>query len=231
MTTPFSRTGGSVADDVARHLERLILGGVYPPGARLPAERQLASEMAVSRTAVRDALARLEEARMIVRRQGSGTRVAEELSLTAALASALAVHDDEADHSAELRSVTEPGVARLAAERITAAQLARLDDIVRSSEEEPDADRSVQLDIAFHVGVAEATGNPLLLTLSELTVSWTVEERVHSHLEGEGRRLSREGHERILAALARGDAARAGEEMELHLREIGEVIRRVRDAR
>ena len=67
-----------------------------------------------------------------------------------------------------------------------------------------------------------------MTSLGELTASWTVEARVYSHLQGEGRRTSHDGHARILAALEAADPDAAEAAMAGHLREIREVIDRVR---
>ena len=86
----------------------------------------------------------------------------------------------------------------------------------------------MRLDVAFHGAVARAARNPLLTSLGELTASWTVEARIYSHLEGEGRRISHDGHSRILAALEARDSDAAEVAMADHLQEIRAVIDRVR---
>ncbi len=230
MTTPdtsstaLARTGATVADDIVRHIERLIVTGTLASGDRLPAERVLAEELGVSRAALREALGRLEASGLVARRHGSGTRVSREVPLSATLAARLAHADDDIEHSAEFRETVEPQIARLAAARITAEECARLRELLTPPAGEDDADQSIRRDVAFHVAVARASGNPLLSALGELTASWTVEARVHSHLEDEGRRLSHEGHTRVLDALEAGDGDAAAEAMASHLAEIRAVI-------
>ena len=126
------------------------------------------------------------------------------------------------------RTVVEPQIARLAASRIDGTEIDALDALLAESDHVTDVEQSVRLDIAFHVAVAAATRNVLLTSLSELTVSWTVEARVSSHLDEEGRRLSHDGHARLLRALRAGypDAAEAA--MRVHLDEIAELIARAR---
>ncbi len=223
-----ARSSGSIVDDIVRHLERLIVTGTLVAGERIPSERSLSAELGVSRPVLREALSRLEAGGLVVRRHGSGTRVTRELPLADSLARQLERGSDDFEHSAEFRQVVEPEIARLAAVRISDAQLAALREIIAGSERDPDADHSVQLDVAFHVAVAEAAGNPLLAALAELTASWTVEARVYSHLEGDGRRISHEGHSRVLTALERRDGEAAAREMADHLRQIRAVIDRVR---
>ncbi len=226
---PLERHGGSVHEEIVARLRALILAGVLKPGDRLATERELAEQLVVSRSAVREALLRLQSAGLVERRHGSGTRVSARVPISAALAS---WGDDEQTSIAaasEFRTVVEPQIARLAATRIDDAQLDELEAVVAESSTVLDGQRSVQLDIAFHAGVAAATRNPLLASLSELTVSWTLEARLFSHVAADGRRLSHEGHARVLRALraANPDAAEAA--MRVHLDEIADLAQRVRD--
>ncbi len=227
---PLPRTHSLIADDIARHLERLIVTGDLAAGEALPPERTLAHELGVSRNALREALTRLEGLGLLERRQGSANRVSRTIPLTAALAGRLKEVRAEFDQSAEFRAEIEPRIARLAAERIDEAQLAALAGLLEQSTHEVDADRSAALDISFHTLIARATANPLFAALGELTASWTVEARVFSHLEGEGRRLSHLGHARILAALTAHDSEATDYAMRIHLAEIRNVIERVRTA-
>lgn len=229
---PLERGRGSVREEILHHLERLIVTGVLRPGDKLATERALATELGVSRSALREALLRLEAAGLVERRQGSGTRVSPRAPLTAVLASYLRGEGDSAQiaASAEFRTVVEPQIARLAASRIVDDQIADIATLLEESAHSLDADRSVNLDVRFHVAIAAASRNPLLTSLSELTVSWTVEARVYSHLQEEGRRLSHEGHTRILKALRARNADAAEAAMRVHLDEISELIERVHDS-
>lgn len=218
---------GSVSDDILHHLQRLIVTGALAPGERLAPERSLASELDVSRSALREALSRLEATGLIERRQGSGTRVSQTVPFAAALALYLAGQPADREAAAEFRAVVEPQVARLAAVRIEDNELAALGEILDGSADVASPDHSVGLDVAFHVGIARATRNTLLASLSELTVSWTVEARVYSHVDDEGRRLSHDGHARILRALTAHNPDAAEAAMRVHLDEIAEVIERV----
>ena len=227
---PLPRTQALIADDIVQHLERLIVTGELAAGTSLRPERALATELGVSRNALREALTRLEGLGLLERRQGSANRVSRTIPLTVTLASRLQEVAADFGHSAEFRTVIEPRIARIAAERIDADHLAALSGILDDSASETNADRSVSLDIAFHTAVARATVNPLLATLGELIASWTVEARVFSHLQGEGRRLSHRGHARIHAALAAHDPDAADYAMRIHLAEIRDMIERVRTA-
>lgn len=224
---PLTRAGGSVSEEILVHLQRLIVTGALPASTRLAPERVLAAELHVSRSALREALSRLEATGLIERRQGSGTRVSAGVPLAAALASHLKQDPAVLTASAEFRTLVEPQIARLAATRIEESDVATIQEILATAHSTHDPEHSVEQDIRFHVAVAEATRNPLLASLSELIVSWTVEARVYSHLEHEGRRLSQDGHARILRALAAGNPDAAEAAMRVHLDEISTIIERV----
>ncbi|MDQ1217820.1 FadR/GntR family transcriptional regulator [Microbacterium arborescens] len=222
---PLPRTHALIADDISRHLERLIVTGELSPGAPLPPERVLAQTLGVSRNALREALTRLAGLGLIERRQGSANRIAQRVPLSATLAGRMNEVSAEFRNAAEFRAVIEPQLVRLAAARVDRVQLDALRELLESGGEN-DAEGSAALDIAFHTAVAQATGNPLLAALGELTASWTVAARLYSHLDTDGRRLSHDGHARILAALVAGDPDAAEYAMRIHLAEIRHLIER-----
>lgn len=222
---PLPRTQALLADDIARHLERLIVTGQLASGASLPPERVLAQTLGVSRNALREALTRLAGLGLVERRQGSANRVTRTVPLAAALADRMNDLAAEFRHAAEFRAVTEPQLVRLAASRVGPAQLDALRALLEAGDEN-DPEGSAGLDIAFHTAIAQATGNPLLAALGELTASWTVAARLSSHLDADGRRLSHDGHLRILAALSARDPDAAEYAMRIHLAEIRDVIER-----
>ena len=90
MTTPdtsstaLARTGATVADDIVRHIERLIVTGTLASGDRLPAERVLAEELGVSRAALREALGRLEASGLVSRRPSEADGRGRYVALTTA---------------------------------------------------------------------------------------------------------------------------------------------------
>jgi GntR family transcriptional regulator, transcriptional repressor for pyruvate dehydrogenase complex len=150
-----------LADRAAEALTRLIRGGEYPPGSRLPAELQLAERFGVSRTVVREAVARLKSAGLVESRQGSGVYVREpsgdmrfqlDPRGPGALAAVLEI--------LELRRGIETEAAALAAERRTRTQLAGLRRALAALRREEAAGRDgVEADMEFHRAVARASGN------------------------------------------------------------------------
>lgn len=226
MTTdlpPFVHRNRSVSAAVAAHFEKLIATGELAPGARLPAERELAASMSISRASLREAMHELENKQLIERRPGRGTIVTPRSSAELELL-ALSDGSTEADNAAELRYLVEPSVAGLAASRATAANLIQLREVLDQTHPGLKPQRSLELDIEFHLLVAQAARNPLITTLHTLTTEWTMEVRRHSHATERARRQSRDGHRAILDAIESRDPDAARSAMALHLDEVRVLI-------
>jgi GntR family transcriptional repressor for pyruvate dehydrogenase complex len=127
----------SLSDAVFEQLSQEIVHGRMRPGTPLPSERALCDVLRVNRGAVREALKRLSQAGLISIQHGGGTRVLD-FKQTAGLdlLNRLLVHHDGtldlrvARSVMEMRAAMAPDIARLAALRRTAEQLARLDEVV-----------------------------------------------------------------------------------------------------
>ncbi|TMC70219.1 MAG: FadR family transcriptional regulator [Chloroflexi bacterium] len=120
---------------IVEQIEGLLERGDIRPGDQLPPERQLADQFQVSRASVREALRTLELLGIVETRPGGGTFVRRTTpdDLARPLTSLMARGHTVAD-VIELRGLIEPALAALAAERITAAQLAELEEIFAEQE-------------------------------------------------------------------------------------------------
>lgn len=158
---PASVSGGSAA--IAARLRQAILDGSYAYGERLPAERELAEHFSASRSTVREALRRLEEAHLVTRRIGSGTFVSHRQTLAgdgniAELTSPLELVD--------VRLGIEPHMTRLAVVHATARDLDRLNEaLLRVESSGDDQEYFSRADEQFHLLLAECTQNPLMVWL------------------------------------------------------------------
>lgn len=158
---PASVSGGSAA--IAARLRQAILDGSYAYGERLPAERELAEHFSASRSTVREALRRLEEAHLVTRRIGSGTFVSHRQTLAgdgniAELTSPLELVD--------VRLGIEPHMTRLAVVHATARDLDRLNEaLLRVESSGDDQEYFSRADERFHLLLAECTQNPLMVWL------------------------------------------------------------------
>lgn len=155
----------SVSDAVFEQLRDRIVGGEMTPGAPLPPERELAKLLGVNRQAVREALKRLEQMRLVSIQHGGGTRVSDfretgHLDLLEALVgSGPAVDTGVLRSIMEMRSALSPNIARLAARRASRAVQRKLDACVAAMSEAKDL-RSLQaLALKFWTALVEGSDN------------------------------------------------------------------------
>ncbi|MGE5770261.1 MAG: FCD domain-containing protein [Betaproteobacteria bacterium] len=160
-----------ISDAIAASLERRILEGSLKPGDRLPAERELAVELGVSRPSLREAIQKLASKGMVQSRQGGGTYV------TAALESTffdpwqdmMGSYPNLREDMLEFRRMLEGQAAEWAAERATDADLQRIEQsfvTLQAAFDSDDTERRSAADIAFHQAVGDAAHNVLLGHLS-----------------------------------------------------------------
>ncbi len=212
--------GGTPASAVARQLLDLFTGGSIAPGTRLPAERQLATQLGVGRSAVREALAALEILGIVDVRPGSGTylRGAASELLPQTLSWGLLIGKRTTSDLLDLRTGLEIYVARLAAGRAddaaTAALAEALDRMRRAVDDPPAFARA---DRDFHQVLSAAASNATLVDLLHVVRSLL---RVYDdravHDQAEIAAAVRE-HADVLSAMERHDAAAAASAMAEHM--------------
>lgn len=193
-----------------------IGAGTFPAGTRLPAERELAETLAVSRTTVREAMVALELMGVVEIRKGSGIHV-RGLSAPVSLGAAL---DVGAFELLEARRTIEAEVAALAAMRISDEEIAKLEALL---DEMTDDDLSIseRADRDFHFCIAGATGNAAMVSV--VTDLWRMRERcplartIHQRARGGGELLRVAEHRDMLDALRCRDAEGARAAMRRHL--------------
>ena len=193
-------------------LERLgtaIKLGLLEPGARLPAERDLCGQMAISRSTLRQALTALVQSGHLraVRGRGGGTFVTDAQPPLPAPTKDLI---DGMREACDMRLATELGVVVLACQRATPDALEPLDALVEAMDQVLDdfpAYRS--LDVRFHIGLAEATGSQRLVTTSTEAQGAMSDLILHIPHPSEVLQWSNTQHARILEAIRDKDAAQA----------------------
>lgn len=154
-------------EETVERLGTAIRLGLLVPGTKLPPERTLADELAISRSTLRQALTTLTQSGHLVSLRGrsGGTFVADEppLAEIAASESSEAL-SDEAWAILDYRVAIETGAATLAAERTDRDHLARLDELVARMAKPDDFEDYRRADVRFHIGIAEAAGSPRLVS-------------------------------------------------------------------
>lgn len=210
---------------VAERIKELMRQGGYPPGSRLPGERDLAEQFGVSRVTVREAQIALEAVGMLDIRVGSGVYV-----LPKSTRDANAMPDVGAFELTEARSAIESEAAALAAAMITDEELNRLDEIVgrMAASTDPNCPLEVVADREFHLAIARATKNSAMLeTVERLwrirTEKPEVRQVYESICEIHPQRRLKE-HRDIAIALRKRDPDRARKAMRTHFKCIIEAM-------
>ena len=161
-----------IADVITERLEAMILEGSLAPGQRLPPERELAERFGVSRPSLREAIQKLSARGLLASRQGGGTFVSEELKsgYSDPLLELLSRHSEFHLDLLEFRDALEGISAYYAALRSTPADkellIRRYEELAASYAEpslQDDPHREAKADATFHLAIAEAGHNVLLL--------------------------------------------------------------------
>jgi GntR family transcriptional regulator, transcriptional repressor for pyruvate dehydrogenase complex len=200
----------ALTDEAITKLRNMIQSGELPPGSRLPPENQLATQMGLSRSGVREAVKVLESARVLEVRRGDGTFVtslAPRLLLEGVGFAVELLQGETLLEVMEVRRLLEPAATGVAALRISEAELdevAQLLDRMRKARD--DAEELMQADVAFHHAVISSTGNETLTSLLDGLSGRTVRARVWRGLvEGNVTQSTLDEHEAIYVALKARD--------------------------
>ncbi len=207
-------------EEVARQLQELMHQGVLRSGDRLPPERELATRFQVSRATIRQALTVLHATGLIESRIGDGTfaRSGAPGPSVTNLAGVLRDTPATLTDQLELRRMIEPQVAGLAAERATDAELEQLQGHITLQEARVDNGFPfIEEDSAFHLGIARATKNTLLVKMVEGIHELLRESRERSQQTLGGTNASLAGHRRLYEALLKRDSEAAYDAMLAHI--------------
>lgn len=185
----------TVSREITTKLLRAIIDGTYPPGSKLPNERELADTFSVTRNVIREALKRIETVGMITIRQGSGALV-EDLRTKGGieLVDLLLLRDDGGVEKEFLRDivqfheVTTLSVVRLAAKNITDEELENLRGLVSKRGRLPRDDEEVaRLTVDISRAIVEASHNryvPLLFnSLARVTRAFQTVFAMPAHFD------------------------------------------------
>lgn len=157
-----------LSDQIAERLQTMIADGSLQPGAKLPPERELAEQLKVSRPSLREAIQKLSYMGLLTSRQGGGTFVNDEFgpSFVDPLISLFNAQPEARFDVLEVRHALESTAAYYAALRHTNADketIQRNFDQMIAMHGHPDPMEEAKADAAFHLSIAEAAHNPVLL--------------------------------------------------------------------
>ncbi len=214
------------AESVVERFRLLILDGVLRPGDRLPAERQLALDLDVSRPILRDALAQLEADGLIVARHGEGTFIADLIGdvFSAPIAKLLRASPQGMADYLEFRRLLESDMAAMAAERATQSDrdmLKALGEAMQHAHENGDAEREAQLDVELHTLVVESAHNLVFLHVLRacyrLLADDVFDNRKRLYGQPGERKTLLDQHLALIKAIIAGDAEAARRASQTHI--------------
>jgi GntR family transcriptional regulator, transcriptional repressor for pyruvate dehydrogenase complex len=213
-------------EQIVQQIEESILKGALKAGDQLPAERELAQRFGVSRTAVREAVKALREKGLVEAYSGRGTFITDGTSQAIRQSLGLMVKIGQPSgsiHLAEVRAILEPEIAALAATRIQEPQLALMREAVALMDRQhDDPDAFIEADLDFHLALAEAADNPLILSLLDSIVGLLREQRMRIFQVEGGPNRGQYHHKRILEAVEQRNPEKAREAMRAHLLQVRE---------
>lgn len=209
------------ADLVFDQLRKLIVEGKLQPGERLASERQLADRFGLNRIHVREALQRLEFYGLVRTQRNVGAVVAQSgiRAVEGIFSDVLALSGDESEALSETRDLIERQIIGLAVERATEDDIARLTETQVAFEAATAAGHDgLDLDLAFHLQIADAARNPVLRALLGLLAPDLI-RRARAVRECDGGRAvqAAQDHRAILNAIVARDREAACSALSRHL--------------
>jgi GntR family transcriptional repressor for pyruvate dehydrogenase complex len=232
-----------IADVVARDLEQRILEGSLKAGDRLPSERALALELAISRPSLREAIQKLVHKGLLETKHGGGTVVTNRLqaSFSDPWQDMLQAHPLLQTDMLEFRHMLEGEAAKLAADRATDVDLQRIETAYSALErayESDDITLCIDTDVAFHQAIADASHNSLIghlwASLMRVIHGHVSDNLVHLHATPKQWAQLKAQHKAIWEAVrghASEDAMRVSREHISFVRQSMEEAAKVEDRR
>jgi len=222
-----AENSGSLSDELFRKLEAQIRSGELAPGSKMPAQKDLAEAASVSRTVVREAVARLTAQGLATSRQGSGVFVAESVQYQAFQVTCEELAElTDIIKLLEMRLALETEMAGLAAARRTTADIGAIRAALRQMEEAfEDPQAAARADSAFHLAIARATQNHYYERLIEfLGVRLVPPRNMYLRDKSEEAHKAyaakvRAEHEDLVDAIIRMDVSRARDAARHHMQE------------
>lgn len=211
----------ALTDEAIEKIKSMIVSGALRPGDRLPKEADLAAELGLSRSSLREAVRALSMVNILDVRRGDGTYVTS-LDPPLLLEALTFIGDFHRDDSVleflRVRRILEPAAAAMAAERISETEQDKLRSLLDSVGPDTSVDQLVEADLEFHRQVSACSGNSVLCSLLETLSGPTTRARVWRGLTQEGavnRTLAE--HQAILDALASHDPEAARSWATVHI--------------
>lgn len=215
---------------VVEQIQNMILSGDLKKGDKLPAERELAEKLAVSRASVREALRALEIMGLLESRQGEGNFIKDSIgeSFLEPLSLMFMLNNGKKEEILEFRKMIEVETTTLAAKKISKDDAIYLKEIMNKLKNSKDEKESAVLDKEFHYKIAQIADNSIALNLLNsigAVMESFIENAREMILKGEDRwQLLTDQHQEICDALIAKDDIKAANAMRKHLNEINKAM-------
>ncbi|MEN3343403.1 MAG: GntR family transcriptional regulator, transcriptional repressor for pyruvate dehydrogenase complex [Actinomycetota bacterium] len=212
-----------VYEQIAEQLLGQIGSRALKPGDSLPPERELTESFGVGRSSIREALRMLESQGVITPANGGAFVVADAANpLNSSLRLLFTLDERAGMHDLfELRRILECEAAALAADRRSETHLeqmeAAVEEMTAALAASGRGDRFIEADLSFHLAVAEATGNRLVLHSMQAVRDVVRRALLTVFLIPRSPERAVGEHRAIRAAIAAGDASRSRQQMRAHL--------------
>lgn len=225
-----------IYEEVQDTLIDMIKNGELKPGEKLPSVEQLADNFQVGRSAIREALTSLRAMNVIEIKHGEGTYVKdyESSALFSSLSNAILLQPNDVMNLLEVRKIVEFGAVEVAAKNFTEEDKEEIQQAIAMMEEELDQPGELgdEADWKFHMSIAKATHNPILIDLvnniSNLMIHSIKETRRLFIVKEPGyKQASYEEHSRICEAIINRDPVEAKKQMEIHLNHVERLLKSV----
>jgi GntR family transcriptional repressor for pyruvate dehydrogenase complex len=222
-----------VYEDVIEQIENLILEGNLAPGDVLPTERELAQAFGISRGTLREAFRILEREGLIETRPGGGRFLSKNLN-KAEDKSRIIENIERATiiELLEAREIFETGIVELAAKRATEQDILEIETALEKwGKIDSDSDDPTSPDQAFHLSIAKATHNVVLVNLIDLHMD-LLQKTLNKTVDIPGRKdeVYKE-HFNILQAIKEKDPSKAREAILYHLKQVKQNIQSTTNGR
>jgi len=223
-----------IYERVAEQLKQMIMNGDLKPGEKLLSVRELAENLQVGRSAVREALSALNAMGLVEIRQGEGTFVKKfsEADLVSLDVSSILVDMEQIQSLIEIRKILEVSAAGLAAERRSNEDLYHLEEALAQMEKDLDAmDASEQADWMFHYALSTGSKNKMLVYIID-TISGAIKKNLRTNRQalfsvpGTPEKLLNE-HRKIYQAIEEKDKELAESLMFQHLKEVENTLNKI----
>jgi len=221
----------TVTNEAVSRIKGMIATGEFAPGSRLPSQDDLAYQLGLSRSALREAVRSLTTMNILVSRQGDGTYVSSlrtPLLLQPLAFAADILPDDAVVQLLDLRVALEPHAAALAAARVNDADVNALAAIAGHGAPGVSAAEFLDADLTFHRRVLELSGNEAIATLCQAISPPALHARILGVAPAPDVRAAvHDDHTRIVAALADHDVEAARAAMAVHVTGMRRQLRQV----